>query len=237
MGHLVYRDLEVGEVLRTTFQALFANILVIGPITALCLVPAFFAQYVEAIILAGIKGGLAESYKGWGGSTSLFMVIELLKYFAEAAVTFVVVEHLGRKVAIGHGLAYTFRLFFPIAGTALLVITAVGLGFILLLVPGIILACMMFVAVPACVVERLGPFAAIKRSIELTKGRKMPVFLVLATWFGFAMITSVGGIYGVEWVGEILRTMLFAVMGAVVYVHLRGIRDGINAVSMASVFE
>lgn len=227
----------MGDVLRTSFQALFANILVIGPMTALCLVPTIAGRYAFQILVQPHLQG--EDFNGLFGSSLLFMLVtEVLKYFAEAAVTFVVVEHLaGRKVEIGHGLHVTFGRFLPITGTALLVTASVGFGAIFAFVPGIILACMMFVAVPACVVEGVGPFAAIGRSLKLTKGRLMPVFLVLATWLGIAVLTSLGGFVGVDWIGEILRTMLFAVMGAVVYVRLRGIRDGIDAVSMASVFE
>jgi len=233
---LAYRDLEVGDVLKTSFSALLANILTIGPIAAMCLGPSFVGRIVYEML---IQNKLSQDdWRLYASSVIFFLVSQILEYVAQAAVTFVVVEHLaGRKVAIGHGLQYTLSRFLPITFTALTVSLCVGLGMVFLVAPGVILACMFFVAVPVTVVEKVGPFSAMGRSMELTQDRRMAIFLVLLCYAALSVSLSMGGFVGVGWAGEIVSAMLFAVLGAVVYVRLRGIRDGIDAVSLASVFE
>jgi hypothetical protein len=39
-----------------------------------------------------------------------------------------------------------------------------------------------------------------------------------------------------EWVGSVFQTLIAAVVAAVGYTRLRGLRDGIDAVSLAEVF-
>jgi uncharacterized membrane protein len=58
----------------------------------------------------------------------------------------------------------------------------ISLGSVFLLVPGVILSLMFAVCVPAAVVEGLGPFAALKRSYELTKGFKGRIFVTTFLW-------------------------------------------------------
>ena len=50
------------------------------------------------------------------------------------------------------------------------------LGTLACIIPGLILACIFFVAVPATMVERAGPIEALKRSAELTTGHRLPIF-------------------------------------------------------------
>ena len=61
-------------------------------------------------------------------------------------------------------------------GTALLGYFLVGLASILLLIPGIVVLCMFYVAIPVAVVERMGASDALSRSKALTAGHKMTIF-------------------------------------------------------------
>ncbi|HEX7315485.1 MAG TPA: hypothetical protein VF297_16315 [Pyrinomonadaceae bacterium] len=56
------------------------------------------------------------------------------------------------------------------------------LGYVMLIVPGVIFSLMFAVCVPATVVEGLGPIAALKRSAELTKGYKGLIFITFFLW-------------------------------------------------------
>lgn len=60
------------------------------------------------------------------------------------------------------------------------VITIVG--YIMLIVPGVIFSLMLAVCVPAAVIEGLGPVDALKRSHELTKGYKGLIFVTFFLW-------------------------------------------------------
>ncbi|MCA6332535.1 MAG: glycerophosphoryl diester phosphodiesterase membrane domain-containing protein [Phenylobacterium sp.] len=48
----------------------------------------------------------------------------------------------------------------------------VGLGFVALILPGIVILLILCVALPACILEDLSPIAALKRSRELTRGNR-----------------------------------------------------------------
>lgn len=64
------------------------------------------------------------------------------------------------------------------------------LGYVMLIVPGVIFSLMFAVCVPASVVEGLGPVDALKRSHELTKGYKGLIFI---TYFLWGVLASVLG--------------------------------------------
>ncbi|MBV9924459.1 MAG: hypothetical protein JOZ96_05405 [Acidobacteria bacterium] len=57
-----------------------------------------------------------------------------------------------------------------------------GVGFMLLVVPGVILSLMFAVCVPALVIEGLGPIEALERSNRLTKGYKGLIFVTFFLW-------------------------------------------------------
>lgn len=57
-----------------------------------------------------------------------------------------------------------------------------GLGYLLLIVPGVILSLMFAVSVPAGVLERLGAVDALERSRRLTKGYKGIIFITYFLW-------------------------------------------------------
>ncbi|HVV87358.1 MAG TPA: hypothetical protein VHE35_30160 [Kofleriaceae bacterium] len=106
-------------------------------------------------------------------------VISVLNVLLSAMLTYGVVmelrgEHAGLLACIGHGL----RRFLPALATAIVVMLAVFGATLLLVVPGIIVGCMLYVAVPAAIVERPGVLGALRRSRQLTRGRKVDVFAI-----------------------------------------------------------
>ena len=86
--------------------------------------------------------------------------------------------------------AATFRAF----GTSLALGFAVGLGFVLLVVPGIWLFTIWIVALPAAIIEDLGPVSAAKRSSRLTHGHRWQALalIVLGMVVGFLLPFALG---------------------------------------------
>ena len=113
-------------------------------------------------------------------------------------------------------------------------------------VPGIIVACMLYVAVPVCVIEKAGVFESLNRSGELTRGYRWQIF---ALW---ALVTVIAGIaqivlswfVGVTLWGKLLTfgwqvfaAAFGAVLVAVIYHDLRVTKEGIDIDSLANVFD
>jgi hypothetical protein len=70
------------------------------------------------------------------------------------------------------------------------------IGFMLCLVPGILLSLALIFAIPAVVLEPTGPFSALSISWDRTKGHRLNIFLVMlvagAVLFGVGMIGAIG---------------------------------------------
>src|SRR5262249_9742953 len=82
----------------------------------------------------------------------------------------------GRAIQIRGAIRRGLPKFWSIVGLAILQWLGITIGFLLLIVPGIILFIRWSTALPACVVEGLGPLASMKRSAELTKGHRWKIF-------------------------------------------------------------
>lgn len=144
---------------------------------------------------------------------------------------------------------------------SLIVGLAVGLGFLLLVVPGLWLAAVFSVVIPAVVIERAG-FGALGRSADLTKGYRWSIVGLYLVMFLIAIVIS--SVLGVLILGVAAATVttesgaigLFggitlaaadavvsalsygftAVMSALVYARLREIKEGVGVDSLADVF-
>ena len=85
----------------------------------------------------------------------------------------------GRHATFGDCLGVGLGVLLPILGVALLQGLAIGFGFLACFIPGVILAVMFFVAIPAAVEERPGVVKSLERSAKLTEGFRWHVFGVL----------------------------------------------------------
>ena len=101
-----------------------------------------------------------------------------------------------------------------------------GIGFVLLVVPGLYLTARLFLLVPIAVLERLGPVALVQRSWVMTKdaGWAISLFLVLAIVFLLAAslvaqgvgsaLASVLTLLGLKAVGVFVAALAMAMLGA-----------------------
>ncbi len=117
-------------------------------------------------------------------------------------------------------------------GVSILFGVGVGIGFVLLIIPGLILLVMWSVVAPVTVLERPGVFAAFGRSRELVRGNGWAVFGVIAI-VGVAVIVvslAVGiassglGSFGralVQWVVNAAIAPVSALSASVIYFSLR----------------
>jgi hypothetical protein len=155
----------------------------------------------------------------------------------------------GQHASVSRCVAIGLQRSLPVLGVAILAGLAVGGATLLLIVPGLIVNCMLYVAVPAAVIERPGLFGALQRSTDLTRHFRMPIFglvLLLAIFGGGlgwlltrVLVTSLSPL-SMAWV-ELGKSALFgsfgAVAQAVVYHDLRVVKEGARTEDLARVFE
>jgi hypothetical protein len=122
------------------------------------------------------------------------------------------------------------------------------LGIALFVVPGLIIICMYAVALPACVIERIGPIKSMSRSALLTKGNRwriLEVIALLSLGFGFVGLV---GLLAKQAGGPIsprlaclpiwaVITSFSSVTIAVLYARLRTASEGIDIEHVAKVFD
>jgi hypothetical protein len=155
----------------------------------------------------------------------------------------------GRPFRLTEAFARGFARFFPILGVSILFGIVVGFGVVLLLVPGLMWGARYYVALPACVMEALGPAQSMNRSAELTKGyrwRIFGVYLVVALVTGapegaisVLFTSAAGSVAGltVTLVWHVLVAAYSSITVAVMYHDLRVLKDGIDIEQIAAVFD
>jgi len=155
----------------------------------------------------------------------------------------------GRKFAIGVSIARGLRRFFPVIGTSIYAFFLVMIGMFLIIVPGFMAITMLFVVIPVCVVEGLGPGASIKRSRELTRGQR---WRILAVYLAPAIVIAICNIVllrigyrSLSLAAYTAGSFLIASIGSsyqaavniVTYHDLRSVKEGLQLEELSAVFD
>jgi Membrane domain of glycerophosphoryl diester phosphodiesterase len=161
----------------------------------------------------------------------------------------------GKGVSIGAALGSGLRYFFPLLGLGVFLGLGLAIGFVLLIVPGVILSVRWMVAAPPIVVEDVGITKAMGRSAELTEGHRWALFglsllywvlvyalSIVATLLTGALEAATSGVYTtgalvVLPIVQTLTSMLGTVGVAATYFELRRIKEGVNIADLAAVFD
>jgi hypothetical protein len=220
------RKLDVGQVVGEVFQIYKDQAAVLLPAAA-----AIF--FVEAILAALLFAGL--------GLIGVILAI-VISLVATTFFTGMVVE-LVRDVQDGRRDSSVSDLFkavapvvLPLVAASILAGIGIGLGFLLLIIPGLFLLTIWAVLAPVIVLERAGVFGAFGRSQQLVKGNLLPVFGAIVIFFlinlvvGF-ILSAIGGAAGdvgvfiAQFLTSVITAPLSALVAAVLYFRLRGDGD------------
>jgi len=248
---------SVGSVLSTGFRIWAKNIIPFVLLTTVIYAPLI----IWGVVAVQGEPGLDQLLRVLHFARYSAAVILLLNIFVSAALTYgVVMELQGQRASIGACVATGFARFFPVLGVALLSALAVVGGMLALVVPGVIVTCMLYVATPASVIEKPGVMGALKRSRELTAGRKGSIFglLLILAVLGFGANKLVAAVFlpnagdpahldetyhrlATYMYADLARAIVVgsigAVMAAVAYYYLRNSKEGTTADELAKVFE
>jgi hypothetical protein len=257
------RRISVGRVFQRAFSAISLNpivilglALVVGALPNL-IMTYFFVQTGLVTSSEAIRiGAISPARVIWVSLLSGLVMMVIAAFVQGSLTRAVVTANEGRRATFGESLGTGLQVILPLIGLSILFTIGVGIGFILLIVPGVILLLMWAVAVPALVVERNGVFAAFRRSAELTRGAKWKIFglfLVLAVIYWLLSIVlglvglkmyggtnAAGGLTVGNLLGSAVLGVIFNVLWGTIqpslYVELRQAKEGTSAESLAQVF-
>jgi MFS family permease len=233
-------EFRVGQVFSRSFTLLSRNFLIFFVVAMVAALPN---------VLIGQGTGRAAS-----GATAGWLVLSLiltvaLQMLSQAIILYGAFQDMrGRAVNLGEALRVALGRLLPIIGVALCVGFGVFLASLLLLVPGLILMTMWYVATPVCVVEQTGPLASMGRSSELTKGHRWKIFgMILLVVLGGGIVSAIilALLANVGSVLEILGSLIwngvwgafYAIFVVVTYHDLRVAKEGVDVNQIASVFD
>lgn len=203
---------RIFEIYRDQFGVLFP--------TAVLLYALQFVIYLVLSPAAGIAlvvlfWALSILYQG--------MVVELVQDIQDGR----------RDHSIGQLLRSVDEVFWPLVGVSILLALGVGIGFVLLIIPGLVLLVMWSVVAPVTVLERPGVFAAFGRSRELVRGNGWNVFGVIVLVFVIVFLVSIAAGVAASGLGSVGRALvqwavnsaiapIAALSASVLYFELRG---------------
>jgi len=194
-----FEPMSIGRILDKTFTIYKNNFVRFITIVALIQVPiALINLLFTPLIHGGVAqpavetrdAGAAESVSDSGSpmgrpvaiASSTVVAVFLLivgNMLCQAALTKSVSEsYLNREISVGQAYRFVLPKLLTLIGASLLIGLVVGVGFLLLVVPGVIFSLWFYLTTPCIVVEGQGVLGGMSRSKSLVSGNLGKVFLV-----------------------------------------------------------
>jgi L-cystine uptake protein TcyP (sodium:dicarboxylate symporter family) len=238
----------LGDILSTAFDLYRSNAAQLLQLVAVVVVPLSF---IQAVLVAGALDDLGEIDQTTGQVSGGFFT-SLLVLAGTGLIGWVIQQVLlgaltrgaagsliGRAVDVGASYRYALSRLGGLIILALLYAIIVAVGFILLIIPGIIFGVFLAVAMPAFIVERKSASEALSRSWNLVSGSFWHTLGVIVVAFILAgivngVISALGGSTFIgSWlmsaVAQVITAPFVALVGVVLYVDLRVRREGLDA--------
>ncbi len=273
--------LDVQDVISTTFRTLGPALAPILGSALIVAVPTLLTSLLFQVIIylvayrEGAPDIAAMQTVGLIGGAAYLVsmgVLIVANAIGQGGIMYAVAEQLsGRRPTMGQAFRVALGRSPQSIVTAFVVAIPVVIGMFMCLVPGVVALIFLCVALPVCIVERLGPIDSVQRSISLTEGNRVQIFLIGLVVVLSVMVAScclMGPVMGIVTItaashpGDIaamqqmqnplswqqllihltqfpimvVNTMVQTTVVAVIYARLRGLRDGVDAQAIASVF-
>ena len=184
-----------GDVISPTLAVYRKHFLLVGLLVAVTTLPVALLRYVT--LQAMTEGSPVEIADGSlvNYALSVQAVAWLLSFVGSAllsgALVYAVIEiQRAGGASAGEALRRGLRLLPKVFTVTLLYTVITTVGYLLLVIPGVVFSLMYAVAVPVAVAENLRPFEALKRSAWLTEGYKGLIFLTQFLWGVLVLVVT-----------------------------------------------
>jgi hypothetical protein len=188
------RPLSLGEILDRTFTLYRKNFLLFFGIAA---IPQIFVLAIQlGILYLGPAQKPGTSLFSFSTSTIVialitFIAVIVAALFAHGGSIYAVSEiYLGRRISITEALGKVRSNIGFLVGVMLLNGLVIVLCLILLIIPGIYMACRLITCIPCALIEEKGPRDSLSRSFSLTKGFAGRGFMIYLVYFVIALIVG-----------------------------------------------
>jgi hypothetical protein len=196
LSTLDLRPLSIGELLDRTFSLYRRNFLLFIGISAIPHLLVLALQLTQLAFTStrfpvapttskDFQAAVPDFSAGGLLTMAAFGILGLIIYvvaylFSQGGTVFAVSElYLGRTTTIGQSLKRVRGELGSLFGVVVLNGLVTGVSFLLLIIPGIYMACRLCVCIPAALLENLGPRESLERSFGLTKDNAGRAFLIL----------------------------------------------------------
>lgn len=241
-------NLRIGGVLSESLMIFFRNFF---PFMLLAFVITSPALLFNVLVAPNLDANQSLVY-----SVVVSLVDWMLSYVLVGAIAYgTFMELTAKRAPFGKVLTKGVSKIVPVIGVAIVSQILVALGLAVLVIPGILMALMLFVAVPVSIIEKTTLRESLIRSSVLTKGNRwrvlaiylITILLIIAlTVFPTILIGLVAIDFGTAsvlvWqiIGYLVGALggaFFSVTVAVTYHDLRVANEGFDANQLAAVFD
>jgi len=242
--------ISVGELLSSSLSIYLRSLGPILVVTAVVYVPLVLLMFGTA------PGEVDEFGRQSGNPTLAFLITTVGGFFAAYVGQGVITRgtyHVLRGEGFPLGLAASAALgrLGPLLLLAIAITVLTMMGYMLLIIPGIMIQCALFVAVPVLMVEGGGVGQAVRRSFDLTAGYRLRIFglyLLVSLLVSFpATLLSMGLQFAFletsPLAGQVVHMVIMGTAGmasavamVVTYYRLRDEVEGVGIDQLADVF-
>ncbi len=243
----IFQPLKLSQIFELTWRLIEKNFKTILYVVGLPLVPFYLIFFIVMLGMAPQMISDPYWYLEMPSWLPFFLVIVVSLYvlaifLCEAALVKVVGELcLENEVTLQKSYAIIFSKMGPLLWAASLSGLFIFLGFLLFVIPGIIIYLTFFLVVPIVLLEETRGMEALKRSQELMKGEKLKAFFfifILGAVSG--AVDAVLGMIPVGFVEQFFKMIfhflfiLFANVGmAIFYFQIKASKEALNREGLA----